>query len=199
MSSIKKPSVYLLCLLVIFFFTNIAFGAEEKSSEPLLPEGFKIEDTFKPGIGLPVGKVLLVQGEVVTIHQNESTGFYTKKDQSLFEGDKIVTLEKGRIRIKLNDGSIITLASETKIVINKSDYDPDKKGRSSFIGMDEGKARFLIKKMVDYKNDEFNVKTKTAVAGVRGSEFIITATEFLTEIITLKDTRLEVLSLAMPC
>ena len=198
MSSFKKPWIYVLCLSIICLLSTVAAGAEEDAAEPLLPEGLVMKEDFKPGIGLPVGKVLLVQGEVVTIHENESTGYYTRRNQPIFKGDKIVALEKGRVRIKLNDGSIITLASATKIVINKSVYNPDKKSRSSFIGMDKGKARFLIKKLADYKNDEFNVKTKTAVAGVRGSEFIIRATELLTEIITLKDTRLEVFGLAKP-
>ena len=61
------------------------------------------------------------------------------------------------------------------------------------------KLLFLIKKLVDFKHSEFKVKTKTAVAGVRGSEFIIRATDLLTEIYTLADTKLEVVSLAMPC
>ncbi len=199
MSVINRKSIYLLLTAIILLITVPAFGSGSASSEPLLPEGLVIENTYKPGIGLPIGKILLVQGQVVVIHADGAKGFYAKNDQSLFKGDKIVTLAKGRIRIKLNDDSIITQASETKLVLNKVVYTLEKKSRSSFIGMDKGKARFLIKKLVDFKHSEFKVKTKTAVAGVRGSEFIIRATDLLTEIITLEDTKLEVLSLAIPC
>lgn len=199
MSVYRKTSI--LYLLAVFFLmtTTGAVGTERNPSVPLLPDDLVIEDGYKPGIGLPVGKILLVQGRVVIMHATESKGFYAKNNHMLYKGDTIVTLDRGRVRLKLNDDSIITLASGTKLVINQSVYNTGNKTRSSFIGMDKGKARFLIKKLVDFKHSEFKVKTKTAVAGVRGSEFIIRATDLLTEIFTLADTKLEVVSLAMPC
>jgi len=199
MSVYRKSSI--LYLITVFFLLTItgAMGASGDPSGPLLPENLVIEDGYKPGIGLPVGKILLVQGKVVIYHAAETRGFHAKNNNMLFKGDTIVTLKRGRVRLKLNDNSILTLASETKLVINQSVFNPENKTRSSFIGMDKGKARFLIKKLVDFKHSEFKVKTKSAVAGVRGSEFIIRATDLFTEIFTLSDTRLEVVSLAMPC
>lgn len=197
MNASKINFISFFAMVVILLTAAAAFGAG--ANTPLLPKNFVVEGAYSPGVGLPAGKVLLVQGQTVIVHEGQSKGFYAKNNHLLFKGDTLFTLDKGRIRIRLADESIITLASETKLVINKSVYDPASKTRSSFVGMDKGKARFLIKKLVDFKQSEFKAKTKTAVAGVRGSEFFIIATDLLTEIMTLSDTRLEVVSLAVPC
>jgi len=164
----------------------------------MLPEGLIIEDIFKPGLGSPLGKMLLVQGKAVIIHKDMVRGYWAKKDLPLFKGDTIITREKGRVRFKLIDESIMTLASRTKLVINKSVYDRVKKSRFSFLKMTLGKVRFWAKKLSDLKRSEFRVKTPTFVVGVRGSDFIIRATPKLSEVTALEKTKLEVVSLAFP-
>ncbi len=140
----------------------------------------------------------LVQGTVIVKHSRIPGGFPVKKNTPLYRGDTIYTAKKGRARFMLNDGSIMTLASTTKLIINSSIYDPNRKRRSSFLSMDIGKARFWVTKLLAYKESSFKVKTSTSVAGVRGSDFIITATPTNTEVITLENTQLEVVSLAAP-
>jgi hypothetical protein len=49
-----------------------------------------------------------------------------------------------------------------------------------------------------YNPSEFKVKTPTAVAGVRGSDFIISVTPTRTEVTALGQTKLEVVSVAAP-
>jgi len=164
----------------------------------MLPDGLIIEDIFKPGLGAPVGKVLLVQGKAVIMHKRMLRGYWAKKGLPLFKGDTIITQQKGRIRFELNDRSIVSLASRTKMVINKSVYDPTKKSRLSFLKMALGRGRFLVRKLFDLRRSRFSVKTPTAVVGVRGSDFIIRAAPKLTEVTALEKTRLEVVSLAAP-
>lgn len=194
----KGKLIFTLCAISILLFIGGAFSYTSSSSESMLPEGLIIEDIFKPGHGSPVGTVLLVQGKVVIMHKNMVRGYWAKKDLPLFKGDTIITREKGRIRFELIDGSIMTLSSRTKLVINRSVYDRVKKSRFSFLKMTLGKARFWTKKLLDLKYSEFKVKTHTLVVGVRGSDFIIRATPKLTEVTALEKTELEVVSLAFP-
>ena len=194
----KGKSPYIVCVITVLLLVGGAFRYTSSSSEPMLPEGLIIEDIFKPGHGSPVGTVLLVQGKVVIMHKNMVRGYWAKKDLPLFKGDTIITQEKGRIRFELIDGSIMTLSSRTKLVINRSVYDRVKKSRFSFLKMTLGKARFWTKKLLDLKHSEFKVKTHTLVVGVRGSDFIIRATPKLTEVTALEKTELEVVSLAFP-
>jgi hypothetical protein len=192
----KRRSVYTLCAILILLFSGSALAADDPSSESLLPAGLVMEDEFKPGLGSSVGKVEVVQGEVVIIHAGELSGYGAQKGIPLYTGDTIITLETGRTKFKLNDGSILTLAPETKLVINRSVYDPAKKTRSSYIDLSVGKARFWVTKFSNFKRSVFKVKTPTAVCGVRGSDFIGFATVNKSEFIALEKTLLAVLSLA---
>jgi len=164
----------------------------------MLPQGLIIEDIFTPGYGSPMGRVLVVQGDVVIMHKDMLRGYRAKKDLPLFKSDIIVTQEKGRIRFEMNDGSTLTMGSITKLVIDRSVYDVKKKSRSSFFRLALGKARFWAKKLMDFKHSRFKVRTPTAVVGVRGSDFIVKATIKLTEVTALEKTVLEVVSLAFP-
>jgi len=164
----------------------------------VIPKDMKITDTFKLGFGRPVGEVKLSMGKVVIQHRGTPEGFLAEKGLPLYNGDTLFTGEKGKIRFKLNDGSIITLSSSTKLVINKSIYKPGQKRRSSFLKMIIGKARFFVTKMFKFREKAFKVKTSTFVAGVRGSDFIITAKEKTANLTALKDTAVEVTSFAAP-
>jgi hypothetical protein len=198
MNVLKRKSVYTFCAILSLVFGGNVFGADNPASESLLPAGLTMEDVFKPGLGASVGKIELAQGQVVIIHADELRGYQARKDLPLYTGDTIVTLETGRTKFKLNDESTMTMAPETKLVINRSVYDPAKKSRSSFMGMSTGKARFWVKKFTDFQRSVFKVKTPTAVCGVRGSEFIAMVTADRTELTALEETFLEVLLLISP-
>jgi len=182
-------------LSVLLFFWLIVTGNVYSGS--LLPEGLIIEESFKPGSGVSVGKIQLVQGDVIIIHEaDELRGYRAKDELPVFKGDTIITPEKGRLLLNLEDGSILTLGSETRLAITRSIYDPANKNRSSFINMATGKARFCVKKLADFSQSEFKVKTQTAVVGVRGSDFIVKTSENTTEVTTLDKTVLEIVSLS---
>ncbi len=183
---------------VLLVFVILALTAGPAAAADLLPEGVTIKEQYEPGAGNPVGRVELVQGNVVVVHSVKDEAFKISKGNPLFQNDTVITLDKGRLRFSLNDGSMLTLASESKMTLNRSIYDPDAENRSSFINMGIGKARCLIKKLVGFKRSEFRIKTKTAVVGVRGSDFIVRAGEEKTEVTALEDTNVEVISLAAP-
>jgi len=183
---------------MVFFFVGKGLGYSDTSSGSVLPKDLVIEGIFRPGLGSPVGAVLLVQGKVVIMHADKLRGYWAKKDLPLFKDDIIVTLEKGRIRFSLKDESVMTLASKTELVINRSVYDTKKKSRFSFLRMTLGKVRFRVKRFIDLRRSEFKVRTPTAVVGVRGSDFIIRAAPEVTEVTALEETKLEVVSSAFP-
>jgi hypothetical protein len=162
------------------------------ASESILPKDLTMSEQFKNGYGAPVGKMILTQGKVIVVHQGILYGFQANSRIPLFKGDTLYTDEKARARFKLNDGSIMTISSLTKLTINKSIYDPQKKQRTSFLSLALGKARFLVTKLVNFQKSTFAVKSGTFVAGVRGSDFMMTQTDEKTEITTLEKTSLEV-------
>jgi len=188
-----NKTTFALCLVMAILYIANIFPA---GAAMVLPEGLVMENTFSPGRGRPVGKVQQVQGDVVIMHAKVLKGYKAVRGVRLYKGDSIMTLEDGRVRFKLNDGSILSLASETKMKITKSVYQKKKKRRSSFFQMALGKARLLVVKALGFKRSEFKVKTPTAVCGVRGSDFILEVTDTETIATALAETELEFQSLA---
>jgi hypothetical protein len=176
----------------------LCFSAMPSTAGSLLPEGLVIEDTYQRGLGQPVGKFLLVQGDVVVIHGAESVGYRAYKGLPVYKMDTLISLERSRSLVEMNDRSRLTLASHTRITVNRSVYRKARRERSSFFSMALGKARFWVTKMVESRRSEFRVKTPTAVVGVRGSDFVVAASLETTEVITLADTELEVISAIAP-
>ena len=139
--------------------------------EPLLPKDVKIDMGFERGPGAPVGSVQKLSGKVYVIHGKEKVAYRLKGDSPLFEGDTIVTSKRSRINAIMLDQSLFAMAPSAKMVIDKSYYNPEKKKRSSIMGLLFGQVRFLVKKFGTKTN--FEVKTPTAVCGVRGSDFAV--------------------------
>lgn len=170
-------------------------ASESFAAAPPL-EGVEMQTDFAPGVGKAVGRISQVAGQVALIHKDDAKGYWAAEGLDLFENDTVITLAGAHAAFRLADGSFVTLSPESKMVIAKSVYAPEKTTRTTFINMVKGKSRFVVKSFVEARRSEFKVKTATSVAGVRGSDFIIIASESATEITTLADTELEISSLA---
>jgi len=162
------------------------------SSQDPMPKDVVMAAGFRPGSGRPVGTVGSVAGEAVIIHQKEKKGYRAQQDLPIFQGDTIITRQQGRIRLNLNDGSSFTMIPGSKIVIDKSIYDPDRQERKTVLGLDVGKVRFMVNKLLDFKSSPFEVETPTAILGVRGSDFVGDVTPENTTATAFENTRLEV-------
>jgi len=180
------------------FFLFLIVGMTSVFSQTL-PKGLIVKKEFTPGIGLSLGKIVLVQGKALIIHYHDSlVGYEARQGTLLYQKDKLITLNNGRISFQLNDGSQMSMAANATMTINKSVYDPIKGDRKVFMNMPKGKSRFTVRKLQNFRRSAVKIKTTTAIIGVRGSDFIITATEQTTEIVTLDDTVLELNSLFDP-
>lgn len=87
-------------------------------------------------------------------------------------GDSVRTDGTGRVKIAFADGSVAVISSKSELVIDQYVYDPSKAGGSSYLELLKGKVRTIVS---DYYSDagEYEVRTPTATAGVRGTDFIV--------------------------
>ena len=148
---------------------------EYKPVSPLLPAGVTVKPGFEKGVGPDIGSAQMVQGEALVVHKGQSVAYKLKKGSPIFAGDMLVTKERSRLNAKMNDKSVIGLAPVSKLVIDKSVYDPKKNERSSFLSLMWGRARFIVSKLTKSKPN-YQIKTPTAVCGVRGTDFAMAVT-----------------------
>jgi hypothetical protein len=182
----KKTFVIAVAVLAgLFIAVNISFSKSDTDVDtllgtfkkeyappkPLLPPDVQVKPGFEVGEGTPVGKIQMVQGEAFVVHTGRLFAYMLKKDFPVFTGDTLVTDKRSRVSVRLNDRSVFALAPVSKLVIDKSIYDPEKKKRSSLLSLWFGRARFVVAKIMGEKEADYKVTTPTAVCGVRGSDF----------------------------
>ncbi|MBI5235535.1 MAG: FecR domain-containing protein [Deltaproteobacteria bacterium] len=84
-------------------------------------------------------------------------------------GDRIKTGADGRALIIFGDGTKIMLGNDSELEI--SEYMASAKKRSAVYTLATGKVRAIVTKFAG--KSDIKVKTRTAVAGVRGTDFIV--------------------------
>lgn len=167
-------------------------------AKSVIPDNLVIMKIYRRGIGDSVGKIVSASGKAFIMHSDRKYGYVARQGLPVYEGDTLFTREGGRMIAVMNDNSRISLTSKSSIIVNKSIYDPAGKSRVSFMHMLAGKIRFIVTKLADYKYSRFNVRTKSSVVGVRGSDFIIQSMDGREKVTTLQHTLLAVSDINHP-
>ncbi len=140
----------------------------------ILPPDVSIMAEYAPGPGEPVGALDIVQNNVWVIHANApGIAYQAKKESAVYQGDTIVTDKQSVCVVVLKDQSSLTLGAITKLVIDKSVYDPAENTRESLFSMLWGKVRYVVRKIASTGQEDFKVNTPMATLGVRGSDFVV--------------------------
>lgn len=104
----------------------------------------------------------------------------------IFEADTIYSDHQGRVKIEFDDGNIVLLQKDSSIKIDK--YELEETKRQALIELIKGQIRNQVKKKYNGQTTKYEVHTKNAVAGVRGTDFIVNYNEsdqLKTDVITL--------------
>lgn len=119
----------------------------------------------------PIGTASIVQGTAKVRRGGPQAAWAAlKPGDAVFQGDRIKT-ENGSVRLIFNDQSSMSLAPRSELELNEFVYKP-KSARRSFFSLWSGKIKAKVSKVLQGEND-VRVATPTAVAGVRGTEFIV--------------------------
>lgn len=88
--------------------------------------------------------------------------------RELNQGDRLKTGDDGRIELSLNDGSKLSLGNSTELEI--TEFLLSKTKRNATVFLLQGKLRASVASFSGKTN--MNIKTPTAVAGIKGTDFI---------------------------
>ncbi len=130
------------------------------------------------------GTFMVVKGSVKI--ESRGTTADAKVNSKVQAGDTIISGSESRAKIVMSDRNILNISPNTKMKIEKYTNSPGDKNVN--LNLLEGKVRSKVEQKYDNKNSKFEVRTATAVAGVRGTEFVTSynAATKVTEVITLK-------------
>lgn len=101
-------------------------------------------------------------------------------------GETVITENDSRAKIVMSDRNIINVSPNTKLKIET--YINENGKRNVSLNLIEGKVRNNVEQKYDSQNNKFEIRTATAVAGVRGTQFLTTFDKATrrTEVITFK-------------
>ena len=88
-------------------------------------------------------------------------------------GDELHTGADGQLRVVFRDDSVIDLTESSSLVVDQQVFDPSTSHFSSLMRLVQGKARALVGKYYGTPGAAYEVQTPTAVAGVRGTTFLV--------------------------
>lgn len=134
------------------------------------------------------GLMMIVKGQVQVAKAKESP-IGAKVGTKVYPQDTIITGKDSRAKIVMSDRNIINVLPETKIRIDQ--YISELKEKNVRLSLIEGKVRTNVEQKYDNVENRFEIKTPSAVAGVRGTQFA-TSYKRLTNVTTVTTFRGEV-------
>jgi hypothetical protein len=120
------------------------------------------------------GRVVRVVGEVLRIDVKNSQKKLVVGD-AFSEGDVIATGPDGRAKLLMSEGNNeVVLGAHTRLVIERVGSQARSSKSGTTLSLREGQVRSVVKKKyTGLDSDVFEIKTPNAVAGVRGTVFLI--------------------------
>ncbi len=181
--SCKKPSCVAVenqkaCLALFNKTTDpqVSIAREPASTEVTPAESVKAGEVVQTA---GVAKIIRASGPL----ENPKEGL------TVYVGDTVETQADGKVKIVLRDSSEMMVPANSKVRIDVVKYDEASGSRKVALNLLMGKVRSKVQKRYEGENS-FKVRMKTAVAGVRGTDFIASfekgEREWVSEVRTLE-------------
>lgn len=133
------------------------------------------------------GLFMVVKGDIkVTNLKNQTAP--VKVGSKILPGETVVSGADSRAKIVMADRNVFNISPSTKFVISSYENDPKAGTKNVELSLLDGKVRSNVEQKYDGEKSKFLIKTPTAVAGVRGTQFLVSfdAATKLTQVVTLK-------------
>ncbi|MCW5830240.1 MAG: FecR domain-containing protein [Deltaproteobacteria bacterium] len=150
----KKPSHWRQLLPLAGFFLAVLLWAGEAHA-------------------VMAGRISSVQGDVSVTRLGELNPRPVTRMMEIHVNDQIMTGADGRVRILLADDSVVSLAENSRLRVSRHIYNPAARQRESVIDLYRGRVRSVVSRFLNTQMNRFEVRTPTAVAGVRGSDQVV--------------------------
>lgn len=116
------------------------------------------------------GVVVIALGEIVATGPDGALR-RLKRRSPFYEGDTILTGQKGRAQLRFNDGAIVSLSEDTELRIDRFAYSENGGEQKSFVTLVKGGFRTITGAIGKSDPDDYQVKTRAATIGIRGTSY----------------------------
>lgn len=160
-----NPKIFfLLCVTIPLIIISPSFAAVKKA---------------------PVGAVVAWTGDVYLYHEGEPKGINIKDTEGVYPLDTIITSVRSRVKLLMNDDSVLNIGENAKLVVKDYSLVEANDKRVSVMKLVVGTVRVLVGRVFRGSESRFQIETPTAIAGLKGTDFIVSANEKESEIVTI--------------
>ena len=103
----------------------------------------------------------------------------------LHENDIIETEHNGSVLVEFDDGNEFTMTPKSTLKIIRAKFMAAEQKRQTVLELIKGKVRSKVKKKYEGASNYYRVKTRSAVAGVRGTDFVVSFSDEGKEVTTV--------------
>jgi len=114
----------------------------------------------------------VVKGEVKVKSARDGKIQAARVGARVFPKDTVITGKDARAKIVMVDKNVINVSPESEIIFENYEYNPSENKKNVTLNVIYGKVRSKVEQKYDGKTSQFQVKTPSAVAGVRGTDFL---------------------------
>lgn len=143
------------------------------------------------------GEIEVAKGDIKVEKSGGGKAAAAAKGTKVCQGDTIIAGVQSRAKIKMEDGNELNVSPDSKILLETYEYKAADNKKKVMLNVMYGKVRAATReenmyndKAHDGQANTFQVKTKSAVAGVRGTDFLTSfdTKTTKTEVVTFKGT-----------
>ena len=116
------------------------------------------------------GVFMVVKGDIKV--EKNGKAVPAKVGMKVVQADTIIAGKDARAKIVMKDKNVLNISPDSKIVIEKYVSNEKTDDKNVTLNVLYGKVRSTVNQKYDGEKNKFHVKTPSAVAGVRGTDFI---------------------------
>ncbi len=119
-----------------------------------------------------VGRVKVIQGAVSIVHADGAKSVVTK-DSDVHESDTLEAGANSGAIVAFNGGNQVHVHADTALEVKEYKDSQVEASRRTLLRLIKGKIRNQVEQKYNGKTSYYRIETKAAVAGVRGTDFVI--------------------------
>jgi len=131
-----------------------------------------------------VGTVLALIGTATVNHRNSTKIQALAAKDSLYDLDLVLTGPASKLKIRFFDGTQFTLGERSSLEVSDFGLSPEAGVRNALFTLGAGTVRALVNKLSP--RETFVVQMPTAVAAVRGTDWVVEAKNDATALLVVK-------------
>ena len=153
-------------------------AADSGPREPVVvgKAGVPKESAAEESVAPAVGKVKVIAGSA-SITRADGKKVTVTGEGDIHEGDRIESSADGAALVKFEGGNKLHVMQDTQVEVREFKDSKIEESRRALLHLIKGKIRNQVEQKYNGKTSYYRVTTKGAIAGVRGTDFVVEHSE----------------------